>query len=146
MNELYPLKFRPIFKDKIWGGHKIKTDLGMDYGNLPNCGEVWVISGYQGNVSVVENGYLQGNELNELIEVYMGDLVGDKIFSRFGEEFPLLIKYLNADDWLSIQVHPDDKLAAKRNIGTGKTETLRNMCNTIALEQSPDFCIRSVNE
>ncbi len=122
MNALYPLKFKPIFKDKIWGGQKIRTDLGMDFGNLPNCGEVWVISGYNNNVSVVENGYLAGNELNELVEVYMGDLVGDKIFDRFGEEFPLLIKFLNADDWLSIQVHPDDKLAGIRKIGYGKTE------------------------
>ena len=122
MNNLYPLKFKPIFKDKIWGGKKINTELGMDYGNLPNCGEVWVISGVDGNQTVVENGFLKDNELNELVEVYMGDLVGEKNFDKFGNEFPLLIKFIDANDWLSIQVHPDDKLAAKRNIGQGKTE------------------------
>lgn len=122
MNKLYPLKFKPIFKDKIWGGQKIKTELGIDFGELPNCGEVWVISGVKGNESVVENGFLAKNELNELVEVYMSDLVGEKVFDIFGEEFPLLIKFIDANDWLSIQVHPDDDLAKKRNIGKGKTE------------------------
>ena len=119
---LYPFKFKPIFKDKIWGGRKIKTVLGMDYGDLPNCGEVWLISGVDGNPSIVTNGFLKGNELNEVLEVYMGDLVGEKIFSRFGNEFPLLIKIIDSNDWLSIQVHPDDELAQKRKIGNGKTE------------------------
>jgi len=122
MQKLYPLKFKPIFKDKVWGGQKIKTELGMDYGNLPNCGEVWVISGVEGNPSIAENGFLAGNELNELVEVFMGDLVGDRIYDQFGDEFPLLIKFIDASDWLSIQVHPDDKLAKKRNLGNGKTE------------------------
>ncbi|NQU32812.1 MAG: class I mannose-6-phosphate isomerase [Bacteroidetes bacterium] len=122
MNSLYPLKFKPIFKDKIWGGQKIRTELGIDFGDLANCGEVWVISGVEGNESVVENGFLQGNELNELVEVYMGDLVGEKIFDKFGNEFPLLIKFIDANDWLSVQVHPDDALAAKRKIGQGKSE------------------------
>jgi len=119
---LYPLKFKPIFKDKIWGGQRIKTILGMDYGNLPNCGEVWVVSGEENNPSIVENGFLAGNELNELLEVYMGDLMGEKHFKKYGNQFPLLVKYIDANDWLSIQVHPDDKLAAKRKIGWGKTE------------------------
>ena len=93
MNSLYPLKFKPIFMDKIWGGQKLKTELGMDYGNLPNCGEAWMISGVKGNVSVVEEGFLKDNELNELIEVYMADLVGEQIYDTFGNEFPLLIKF-----------------------------------------------------
>ncbi len=122
MNTLYPLKFKPIFKDKIWGGQKVKTELGLDYGQLPNCGEVWVVSGVEGNQSVVENGFLKDNELNELVEVYMGDLVGEKVFDKFGNEFPLLIKFIDANDWLSVQVHPDDLLATKRQIGNGKTE------------------------
>ncbi|MCP4910549.1 MAG: mannose-6-phosphate isomerase [Bacteroidetes bacterium] len=122
MNSLYPLKFKPIFKDKIWGGQKIKTELGLDYGNLPNCGEAWMISGVKGNLSVVSNGFLKNNELNELVEIYMADLVGEKVFDRFGEEFPLLIKFIDANDWLSIQVHPDDKLAKARKVGNGKTE------------------------
>ncbi len=122
MNTIYPLKFQPVFKDKIWGGRKIKDVLGMDFGKLPNCGEAWVVSGVNGNPTLVKNGFLAGNELNELVSVYMGDLVGDDVYEKFGDEFPLLIKYIDANDWLSIQVHPDDELAAKRKIGRGKTE------------------------
>ncbi|PLX07919.1 MAG: mannose-6-phosphate isomerase [Marinilabiliales bacterium] len=122
MNSLYPLKFKPIFKDKIWGGQKIKTSLKLDYGDLPNCGEAWMMSGVEGNPTLVDNGFLAGNELNEIVEIYMGELVGDKVFNQFGNEFPLLIKFIDSNDWLSIQVHPDDELARKRNIGYGKTE------------------------
>ncbi len=122
MNTIYPLKFQPVFKDKIWGGRKIKDVLGMDFGKLPNCGEAWVVSGVEGNPTLVKNGFLAGNELNELVSIYMGDLVGDDVYDKFGDEFPLLIKYIDANDWLSIQVHPDDELAAKRKIGRGKTE------------------------
>lgn len=122
MNKLYPLKFKPILKDKIWGGERIKTELRIDFSPLPNCGEAWVLSGVKGFQSVVENGWLAGNELNELVEVYMEDLVGDDVFEEYGTEFPVLIKFIDAKDWLSIQVHPDDELAAKRKIGRGKTE------------------------
>lgn len=122
MNELYPLKFKTLYFDKIWGGQKIKTILGKDFGNLPNCGESWEISGVEGNVSVVSNGFLAGNNLQELIEIYMGDLVGEKIYEKFGIEFPLLIKFIDANDDLSIQVHPDDSLSEKRHNAYGKTE------------------------
>ena len=122
MSRLYPLKFKPIFKDKIWGGDKIRSVMGLDYSPLQNCGEAWMLSGVEGNPSIVTNGYLAGNELNELLEVYMYDLVGDEIYENFGNEFPVLIKLIDANDWLSIQVHPDDELAAIRRIGRGKTE------------------------
>lgn len=122
MDGLYPLKFAPIYKDKIWGGNKIKSVLNKDFGNLPNCGESWELSGVEGNISVVTNGYLAGNDLNELIEVYMGDLVGEEIYEQFGNEFPLLIKFIDANDDLSIQVHPDDEMAAERHNSYGKTE------------------------
>ncbi|MEI6820956.1 MAG: type I phosphomannose isomerase catalytic subunit [Bacteroidota bacterium] len=122
MNDIYPLKFEPIFKDKIWGGDKIKTKLGLDFDPLPNCGEVWVLSGVEDNASTVTNGFLEGNELNELVEVFMGDLVGDNVYNKFGNEFPILIKFIDANDYLSIQVHPDDELAAKRHSGFGKSE------------------------
>jgi len=94
----------------------------MDSSPLPNCGEVWVISSYPDNISVVENGFLAGNNLNELIEIYMDDLVGEKAFELNNKEFPLLIKFIDADDWLSIQVHPDDKLAQKYQFPNGKSE------------------------
>lgn len=122
MEGLYPLKFIPLYKDKIWGGNKIKTVLNKDFGDLPNCGESWELSGVEGNVSVVANGFLEGNTLEELIEIYMGDLVGDHIFDRFGIEFPLLIKFIDANDDLSIQVHPGDEMAEKRHNAFGKTE------------------------
>jgi mannose-6-phosphate isomerase len=122
MEELYPLKFTPIYKDKIWGGNKINSVLNKDFGNLPNCGESWELSGVEGNVSVVSNGFLAGNTLEELIEVYMSDLVGEKIFENFGIEFPLLIKFIDANDDLSIQVHPGDEMAAERHNSYGKTE------------------------
>jgi len=119
---LYPLKFKPIYLDKIWGGNKLNKLLNKDYGNLPNCGESWEISGVEGNVSVVDNGFLAGNNLQELIEIYMGDLIGDEVFKKFGEEFPLLIKFIDANQDLSIQVHPNDELSKKRHNAYGKTE------------------------
>jgi len=122
MNKLYPLKFYPLLKEKIWGGTKMKSLAGIDFDPLPNCGEAWVISGVQGNETVVANGWLAGNNLNELIEIYMDELVGEKVYEKFGEEFPLLIKFIDANDYLSIQVHPDDALAQKRGLTAGKTE------------------------
>ncbi len=122
MNNLYPLKFAPICKDKIWGGNKLNELLNKQYPQLPNCGESWELSGIQGDISVVSNGFLEGNDLEELIEVYMGDLVGEKVYEKFGTEFPLLIKFIDANDYLSIQVHPNDELALERHDAFGKTE------------------------
>ncbi len=122
MKNLYPLKFKAQYLDKIWGGQKIRTVLDKDFGDLPNCGESWEISGVQDHVSVVENGYLAGNTLEELLEIYMGDLVGDEVYEKFGVEFPLLIKFIDANDDLSIQVHPDDEMSKKRHQAFGKTE------------------------
>ncbi len=119
---LYPLKFETIFKEKIWGGDKIKSILGKDYSPDENCGETWELSGVNEEVSVVKNGSLKGNTIQDLIEIYMGDLVGDTIYDKFGLEFPLLIKFIDANDVLSIQVHPDDKLAEKKHKAYGKTE------------------------
>ncbi len=119
---LYPLKFKTILKDKIWGGEKLKTVLNKDFSPLPNAGESWEISGVEGDVSVVSNGFLAGNNLEELIEIYMGDLVGDKVYENFGVEFPLLIKFIDANDVLSIQVHPDDEMSKERHNAYGKTE------------------------
>jgi len=118
---LYPLKFEPICLEKIWGGNRLKTLLNKNY-DLKNCGESWEISGVEGNISVVANGFLKGNDLSELIEIYMGELVGDKVYEQFGTEFPLLIKFIDAQDDLSIQVHPNDELSKERHNAFGKTE------------------------
>jgi mannose-6-phosphate isomerase len=122
MNLLYPLKFEPILKDKIWGGQKLSRNYNKKAAELPNIGESWEISGVEDEESVVSDGFLQSNSLNELIEIYMGDLVGDAVYERFGNEFPLLIKFIDANDDLSIQVHPNDKLAKERHNSYGKTE------------------------
>lgn len=122
MPALYPLKFKTIFKFKIWGGDKIKTMLGKDFAPLPNCGETWEISGVNGDVSVVDNGPLKGESLTSLLDSYKGDLVGEKVYQKFGNGFPLLIKFIDANDDLSIQVHPNDERAKKRHNSFGKTE------------------------
>jgi mannose-6-phosphate isomerase len=120
---LYPLKFKPFIKEKIWGGDKIKNILHRPVAVMKNCGESWEISAIEDNVSVVANGFFaDDNDLNELIEVYMGELLGDKVYDKFGLGFPLLIKYIDATDDLSVQVHPDDKLAQERYGMNGKTE------------------------
>jgi mannose-6-phosphate isomerase len=121
MNRLYPLKFKPIIKDKIWGGSRLRTVLNKKC-KTDKAGESWEISGFPGNVSRVSNGFLSGNNLEELIEVYMGDLVGDAVFEKFGTLFPLLIKFIDANDSLSIQVHPNDDLALEQFHSFGKTE------------------------
>jgi mannose-6-phosphate isomerase len=121
MNQLYPLKFTPIIFEKMWGGDKLKNILSKSTFS-DKAGESWEISGVENNVSVVANGFLEGNDLNDLIEVYMGDLLGERIFKKFGTQFPLLIKYIDASDVLSVQVHPDDELAFERHNSFGKTE------------------------
>jgi mannose-6-phosphate isomerase len=122
MATLYPFKFKTIFKDKIWGGQKIKSYLHKDFGDLPNCGETWEISGVKSDVSVVANGELAGESLDHLLEQHKDDLVGKKVYDHFGNVFPLLVKFIDAADDLSIQVHPDDELAKKRHNSFGKTE------------------------
>jgi len=119
---LYPLKFKPIYKEKIWGGDKVKRLLNKDFSPLENCGETWEISTIEPDCSVVSNGFLAGNTLAELVEIYMGDLVGERIFDDFGLEFPLLIKFIDAKEDLSVQVHPDDAMATKLHGTNGKTE------------------------
>jgi mannose-6-phosphate isomerase len=122
MSSLYPLKFKTIFKDKIWGGHKIETYLHKNIGNLPNCGETWEISGVKSDVSVVDNGELKGQSLANLLEQFKDELVGKKVYDHFGNIFPLLVKFIDANDDLSVQVHPNDELAKKRHNSFGKTE------------------------
>lgn len=118
---LYPLKFDPILAERIWGG-KI---LSQKYNKKEidgNLGESWELSGQEKADSVVINGFLSENTLSELIETYMGELVGDKIYDQYGLDFPLLFKLIDANDKLSIQVHPNDEVAAERHQCFGKTE------------------------
>jgi len=119
---LYPLKFIPIPKEKLWGGNRLNTILNKEFNPSEKTGESWEISGLEGDLSVVKNGFLEGNDLEELIEVYMGELVGDKVYEQFGIEFPLLIKFIDANENLSIQVHPDNEFALEKHKAYGKTE------------------------
>ena len=122
MAELYPLRFEPILKEKIWGGNTLVTHYGKRGEGLKNVGESWELSAVSGNLSVVSNGFLAGNNIQEIIEVYMGDLIGDAVFEKFGIEFPLLIKLIEAREDLSVQVHPGNDLAKERHNAYGKTE------------------------
>lgn len=118
---LYPLKFTPILKDKIWGGTKLKTLLQKD-SDLSDIGESWEISDVEGDTSIVANGSLENVSLKHLLNTYKGELIGEKNYEKFGNKFPLLIKFIDAKQDLSIQLHPNDELAAKRHNSFGKTE------------------------
>lgn len=119
---MYPLKFKPILKTLVWGGEKIAPFKNITT-DQHNIGESWELSGVKGNESIVANGEFAGKTVTELVKEFKGRLVGDKNYSKTGDEFPLLIKFIDAKQDLSIQVHPDDALAAARHNGSkGKTE------------------------
>lgn len=122
MSELYPLKFETVLKEKVWGGNALVTRFNKRATGSQLIGESWDLSAVADNQSVISNGFLAGNNIEELIEVYMGDITGDSIFEKFGNEFPLLIKFIEAREDLSIQVHPNNDLAKKRHNAYGKTE------------------------
>ncbi len=122
MSDLYPLKFEPVLKEKIWGGTTLANHYNKKRDKPANIGESWELSALQDDESIVTNGFLAGNNISEIIEVYMGDITGDSIFEKFGTEFPLLIKLIEAREDLSIQVHPGNLLAKKRHQAYGKTE------------------------
>lgn len=119
---LYPILFEPILKDKIWGGTRFETILRHPLGDRMHCGESWEVSGLVDDESVVANGFLAENNLNELLEIYLTELVGEHNYEKYGLGFPLLIKYIDAQDDLSVQVHPDDELANRKYGQSGKTE------------------------
>lgn len=118
---LYPLKFHPILMERLWGGTKLKDVLGKPITSA-STGESWELSGVAGNVSVAANGPLAGKTLTELIATYAGQFVGEDVYARFGNEFPILIKFIDAKMALSVQLHPGDELARERHNSFGKTE------------------------
>ncbi|MBT8270679.1 MAG: class I mannose-6-phosphate isomerase [Bacteroidia bacterium] len=118
---VYPIKFSPILKEKIWGGNKLNSILGKET-NSDKVGESWEISDVDGNISEVSNGAYKGADLKELIARFEHRLVGVSNFQKFGYDFPLLIKFLDAKTDLSVQVHPDDSMAKKYHNSFGKTE------------------------
>lgn len=118
---MYPLKFEPILKTKIWGGNKIIPFKHLSC-NLAEVGESWELSGLEGNESVVANGPEKGCTIVDMIRHYRSELLGEENYANFGENFPLLIKFIDAQQDLSVQVHPDDDMAKLRHDSLGKTE------------------------
>jgi mannose-6-phosphate isomerase len=118
---LYPLKFRPILKERLWGGTKLKEVLGKPI-ESDITGESWELSTVKGDISVIANGSLEGKSLQDLIESNGEELLGKSVVERFGKEFPILIKFIDAKQDLSIQLHPNDELAKERHDSFGKTE------------------------
>ena len=119
--ELYPLKFQPVYSYRIWGGDKLKTVLNKNY-EEKNIGESWEISDVKDNETDVAEGFLKGQTLKQLIKEFKGDFVGNRVYALFGEDFPLLIKFIDAKTPLSIQVHPGNELAKERHNSFGKNE------------------------
>ena len=118
---MYPFIFKPVFKDYIWGGAAIRPFKGL----TPDeeiIAESWELSHIEGNMSIVANGVLAGLTIDEIIKRYGAKLSGEKVMQRFGDTFPLLIKFIDARENLSVQVHPDDELARARHQSLGKTE------------------------
>ena len=118
---MYPLKFEPILKQTLWGGDKIIPFKHLNE-TLPNVGESWEVSAVEGSESVVANGADKGYTLPEMVRKYKEELVGEANYARFGNKFPLLIKFIDAKLDLSIQVHPGDELAKKRHNSFGKNK------------------------
>jgi mannose-6-phosphate isomerase len=119
--KLYPLQFNPILKERIWGGTKLKTELHKPI-TSDITGESWELSTVEGDISVIANGDYQGKPLTEIINEFPNELLGTEVHKNFGKQFPLLFKYLDAREDLSIQVHPNDELAKQRHNSFGKTE------------------------
>lgn len=116
-----PIKFNPLLKSTLWGGNKIIPFKQLN-SHAENIGESWEISGVPGNETIVKEGDFIGMRLNDVVRECRGQLVGEDNYRRFGDEFPLLIKFIDARQDLSIQVHPTDEVAHRQGKERGKTE------------------------
>ena len=130
------IKFCPILKQVLWGGNKIISFKQLDV-DMEQVGESWEVSGVKDNESIVANGQYEGMKLNDLVALMKGDLVGKENYERFGNEFPLLIKFIDASKQLSIQVHPNDEQAKAKGLKRGKTEMW------YVMESAPDATLLS---
>ena len=119
--KFYPLTFTPILKDRIWGGTKLKSYLNKSIVS-ETTGESWEISTVPGDISVVTSGVFEGKNTNEIIDLHPTEFLGKWVIARFGKQFPLLFKFIDAKEDLSIQLHPNDELAKQRHNSFGKTE------------------------
>ena len=119
---MYPLKFRRHLVEKVWGGRSFETVLGIPLPQGKDIGESWEVSSHKNGMSVVLEGEFKGKTLEELVKEYKESLVGENVYKKYGEKFPLLIKYLDVNDRLSVQVHPDDSYALVNEGEFGKSE------------------------
>lgn len=119
---MYPIRFKKCFIEKIWGGRAFETNLEMTLPENKSIGESWEVSAHKNGMSVVENGKFKGVTLEDLIKKYGDEIIGKDAFERFNGKFPILIKYLDVNDRLSVQVHPDDNYALKNEGEFGKSE------------------------
>lgn len=119
---MYPIKFKKCFVDKVWGGRAFEDVLGMNLPEGKQIGESWEVSSHQNGMSIIENGEFAGISLEELVAKFGASLLGQEIIERFSGKFPLLIKYLDVNDRLSVQVHPSDEYALKVEGEFGKSE------------------------
>ena len=119
--KLHPLKFTPVFKYRLWGGEKLKSVLNKEYFE-DNIGESWEISDVEDGETVVATGFFQGKTLKDLIKSHKGEFLGKTVYKKFGNEFPLLIKFIDAKTPLSIQVHPGNEVAKESHNSFGKNE------------------------
>lgn len=120
---LYPMKFKKFFVEKVWGGREFETKLGMKLPAGKKIGESWEVSAHPHGMGIVENGALAGQRLDDIYKEYKGELTGKKVYEKYPNKFPLLIKYLDVNDRLSIQVHPSDEVALKKHNEFGKSES-----------------------
>ena len=120
---LYPMKFKKFFVEKVWGGREFETKLGMKLPEGKKIGESWEVSAHPHGMGIVENGALAGQRLDDIYKEYKGELTGKKVYEKYPNKFPLLIKYLDVNDRLSIQVHPSDEVALKKHNEFGKSES-----------------------
>lgn len=119
---MYPIRFKKCFIEKIWGGRAFETNLEMNLSKNKSIGESWEVSAHKNGMSIVENGEFKGMTLEDLIKKYGDKIIGKDAFERFSGKFPILIKYLDVNDRLSVQVHPDDNYALKNEGEFGKSE------------------------
>ena len=132
--KLYPFKFIPVASRRPWGGHDLVDKLGKEFvecdeegneieiGQDELIGESWELADMGIEDSVVTNGWLAGNTIGELMETYLERIVGENVYNYYGRQFPLLIKFLDINDKLSVQVHPDDEIAAERYDSLDKSQ------------------------
>ncbi len=118
---LRPLKFDPIFKQVLWGGHRISDFKGLEPVGGP-VGESWEISGLEGHESIISGGQFKGISINALLQDRGKEIMGQRLYGRYGNRFPLLVKFIDAAQDLSIQVHPNDRIASRLHNCNGKTE------------------------